>query len=211
MAPSAGSSTNIKGPTKQHLLKLDEIKAAAARQFYTIGYSGTDLRSIASDVDLHVSSLYTYINGKEELLFLIMLDGISAITAALNKSCTSSDALENLRFAINAHIMHHIERPFLAWISQVEIRSLTGSYLERIMEMRRDYEQRWLRILADAEAAGHLAPGSDLKIMMYGVLGLGISVANWYRPEGRIEGVKIAEMLTAQILNGLLLRPGSEH
>lgn len=200
---ATSSSTNSKVPTKEHLRKLEEIKAAAARQFYAIGYAGTDLRSIASEVDLHVSSLYSYINGKEELLFLIMRDGVSAITIAFDQSCTSADAFENLRNAINSHIRHHVERPFLAWISQVEIRSLTGSYRQRIMDMRHDYEEKWLRVLADADAAGHLAPGSDLKIVMYGVLGLGISVANWYRPDGRIEGRRVAEMLTDQILNGL--------
>lgn len=206
MTYRTASAAGGKRPTREHLLKLEEIKTAAARQFYAIGYSGTDLRSIASEVRLHVSSLYSYISGKEELLFLIMQDGMNAITTSLDNACTSADPLERLRSSIMAHIMHHIERPFLAWTSHIEIRSLTGSYRDSIMKMRHDYEQRWLRILTEARDSGNLAEGYDLKLTMYGVLGLGISVANWYHPDGRLEGEEVVSMLTSQVLEGLLPR-----
>jgi TetR/AcrR family transcriptional regulator, cholesterol catabolism regulator len=210
MTDRGSNSANSKRPTRSHLLKLEEIKAAAARQFYAIGYSATDLRSIANEVDLHVSTLYSYISGKEELLFIIMQDGMTEITGSLDRACTSQDPVERLRSAIEAHIMHHVERPFWAWTSHIEIRSLTGAYRDRIMKMRHEYEQRWLRLLTDARESGDLGGDYDLKLTMYGILGLGISVANWYRPDGRLEGEQIATMLTTQILDGLLPRPSSD-
>ena len=51
-------------PTDAHLGRLEEIKTAAARYFYELGFVATDMRRIADAVGLHVSTLYTYIESK---------------------------------------------------------------------------------------------------------------------------------------------------
>src|SRR5687767_8488986 len=72
--------------TTAHVAKLEQIKQVATELFYREGYSATDLRRIGDGADMHVSTLYNYISGKEELLFLILLDGMREIQAGLDEA-----------------------------------------------------------------------------------------------------------------------------
>jgi TetR/AcrR family transcriptional regulator, cholesterol catabolism regulator len=197
----------VQRKTKAHMMKLEEIKTAAARQFYSLGYAATDVRSIADAVQLHVSTLYTYISGKEELLFLIMKDGIqgarSAVEAALAKSDEPVEALHN---AVEAMVLHHASRRFLAWTSHVEIRSLSGQYRDDILRMQSDYEQIWLDLIEKGRDSGAFDV-PDVKLAMYVILSAGHGVSNWFRPDGRLPVERVAVLIARQLLSGIQARP----
>src|ERR1700739_4489663 len=124
--PSIGRPRRIRGPrTPAHLDKLAEIKKEAARCFYAYGYAATDVRTIADRVGLQVSTLYNYISGKEELLYLIMRDGMIEIVAGLDAAPEGlTDPRERLRAAVRSHMLHHAHRQFRAWVGHVEVHSL---------------------------------------------------------------------------------------
>ncbi|MGI8447617.1 MAG: TetR/AcrR family transcriptional regulator, partial [Streptosporangiaceae bacterium] len=147
--PAVGTPRRIRGkPTPAHRDKLEEIKKEAARCFYTLGYAATDVRRIADAVGLQVSTLYNYISGKEELLYLIMRDGITEIAAAFDEAIDGlTDPHERLRAAVRSHVLHHAHRQYRAWTPHVAVRSLTGEYLEEILRERREYKLPWTRIL----------------------------------------------------------------
>ena len=200
------SRVTPRNPTVSHMRKLEKIKIAAAQQFYAVGYAATDMRGLADAVNLHVSTLYTYVTGKEELLYLIMKDGMAEITAAFDKALASTnDPIARMEAAIEAHLMHHATRRFLAWTGQVELRSITGDYREEILRLRDDYEARWLELIRAGQRSGVFA-ASDAKVAAYVILGMGHSVASWYRPDGRLSAEKVAERIAGQLLNGLLAR-----
>ena len=137
-------------PTAAHQDKLETIKAVAAEQFYWSGYAGTDLRSIADDTDMHVASLYNYISGKEDLLLLIMQDGVDEINASLDQALEGiEDPLDRLRLGLQSHILHHAHRRHLGAVSHTEVRSLTGEPRARMVQLRREYEERWDRLVLD--------------------------------------------------------------
>ena len=206
-AKAEASPSTGKRRTKAHTLKLEEIKTAAARQFYSVGYAATDVRSIADAVSLHVSTLYTYISGKEELLYLIMKDGIDEVSATFDAAVArSDDPLEALRNAVEAMILHHASRNFLAWTSHIEIRSLSGQCRDDIVRMQHAYEAKWLKLLGQGSDAGILDI-SDVKLAMYMILGAGHSVSNWYRPGGRLSAKKLAALIARQLISGLQVRP----
>jgi TetR/AcrR family transcriptional regulator, cholesterol catabolism regulator len=203
--PSIGRPRRIRGPrTPAHLDKLAEIKNEAASCFYAHGYAATDVRTIADRVDLQVSTLYNYISGKEELLYLIMRDGMIEIAASLAAATSGlSDPRERLRAAVRSHVLHHAHRRFLAWVGHVEVRSLTGEYLEEILARRKEYEQRWIAILEDGIRA-ELFRVADPRLTMYGMLALGQSVSRWYRPDGQYDAEKIADAMADLVLDGAL-------
>jgi AcrR family transcriptional regulator len=203
---SGDLAANPRQKTRAHLARLDEIKQAAAEQFYDNGYAATDVRSIADAVGLHVSTLYTYISGKEELLYFILKDGMVEISAALDEalSQTASPA-ESIRSAIQAHILHHATRQHLSWTGRIEIRSLTGDYRQEILTLRDAYQERWVRLIENGQRAGVIAP-YDARLVVYGILGFGHSVAGWFLPEGRYPAEEIATMIADQLMSGLLVR-----
>jgi TetR/AcrR family transcriptional regulator, cholesterol catabolism regulator len=195
-----------RAPTAAHRDKLEEIKRHAARHFYGDGYAATDLRGIAYAAQMHVSTLYNYISGKEELLYLIMKDGMLEISAGLDQAVAGrTDAADRLRAAIESHVLHHTHRQHLAWISHVEVRALTGAYLEEILALRRGYEQRWMAILQDGAKAG-LFVDADPRLIMVGILAMGQSVARWYRPDRPYAPEYVARSMADLALLGVLRR-----
>jgi AcrR family transcriptional regulator len=207
-APTIGKPRRIRGKrTPAHLDKLAEIKREAARCFYELGYAATDVRTIADRVGLQVSTLYNYISGKEELLYLIMKDGMTEIAAGLDAAIAGlTDPRERLHAAVRSHVLHHAHRQFRAWVGHVEVRALTGEYLAEILRERREYEQRWIGILEDGIGAGIFAT-QDMQLTMYGILAIGQGVSRWYKPGGRITAEKIADSMADMVLSGVLIRP----
>ena len=192
--------------TAAHLDRLQQIKDVATQYFYAQGYAATDLRQIADGAHMHVSSLYNYITGKEQLLYDIMYEGMVEITAGLDEALKGSDdPADQLRAALEAHILHHAHRRYRAWTSHIELRSLTGDYLKEIQAMRRAYEQRWIEVLERGMATG-LFRKCDPKLTMYGLLAPGQTVSRWYQPGGRMSAEEIARTLTETALSGLLSR-----
>jgi TetR/AcrR family transcriptional regulator, cholesterol catabolism regulator len=203
--PSIGKPRRIRGErTPAHLDKLAEIKTEAARCFYAHGYAATDVRTIADQVGLQVSTLYNYISGKEELLYLIMRDGMTEIEASFEQAVNGlSDPRARLRAAMRSHVLHHAHRQFLAWVGHVEVRALTGGYLEDILGRRRDYERRWITIVEDGVGAGLFRP-ADPRLTVYGMLSLGQGVSRWYQPDGQFDAEKIADAMADLVLDGVL-------
>ncbi len=205
-SPSIGKPRRVRGQrTPAHLDKLAEIKNEAARCFYAHGYAATDVRTIADHVGLQVSTLYNYISGKEELLYLIMRDGMIEIAASLEAAAGGlTDPAERLRAAVRSHVLHHAHRQFLAWVGHVEVRALTGDYLTEILARRREYEQRWIAILQDGIAAGVFSR-ADPRLTMYGMLAIGQGVSRWYRPDGPHDAEEIADTMADLVLDGVLI------
>jgi AcrR family transcriptional regulator len=205
--PSIGKPRRIRGKrTPAHLDKLAEIKKEAAIAFYHQGYAATDVRTIADRVGLQVSTLYNYISGKEELLYLIMRDGMIEIVAGLD---TATEGLtgprDRLRAAVRSHVLHHAHRQFRAWVGHVEVHSLTGAYLEEILGKRREYEQRWIAIIEDGIRAG-VFTDADPRLTMYGILSIGQSASRWYKAGGQYDAEKIADAMADFVLDGVLTR-----
>jgi AcrR family transcriptional regulator len=205
--PSVGKPRRIRGKrTPAHLDKLAEIKKEAANCFYNQGYAATDVRTIADRVGLQVSTLYNYISGKEELLYLIMHDGMIDIAASLDAAIDGlTDPRDRLRAATRSHVLHHAHRQFRAWVGHVEVRSLTGAHLEEILSQRREYERRWIAILEDGIRAGVFAD-ADPRLTMYGILAIGQSVSRWYKADGQYDAEKIADAMAALVLDGVVTR-----
>ena len=191
--------------TPAHLRTLAHIKNVAAECFYVQGYAATDVRTIADRVGIKVPTLYNYISGKQELLYLIMKDGMVEIGAALDAAISKfSDPRDRLRAAIRLHVLHHAKRQFRAWVSHVEVRSLTGAYLEEILGERQEYERRWISILEDGIRVGVFADANP-KLTMYAILAIGQNVARWYK-HGQCDAEQIADLMTDLVLHGLLVR-----
>ena len=193
--------------SEAHLRKLALIKEVAAELFYAYGYAATDLRTIADGVDMHVTTLYNYITEKEELLYMIMRDGMDEISASLEAALAEhpDDYLERLRAALRSHIMHHARRRHLARTGHIEVRSLSGNYLTEILDRRRDHEGKWLSLVKEGIALGVLE-NRDPQMTVYAMLAVGLGVSQWYDPDGRLSAEEIASSLAESALMGAAKR-----
>jgi AcrR family transcriptional regulator len=193
-------------PTQAHLERLESIKEAATELFYAEGYAATDLRSIADATSMHVSSLYNYISSKEELLYLILKDGLGEIALAFDAAVASADdPMDQLRAALRAHIAHHARRRHRAWTSHVEVRALTGERLASILRMRDSYQAKWVSLLEQGISSG-VFDCPDPRLAVLYLLSAGQTVSRWYRPDGRVPADELAASMAEIALQGIFAR-----
>jgi AcrR family transcriptional regulator len=210
----AGTGRRRRPPTEAHSRKLSQLKDVAAEHFFRRGYAATDLRTIADQVGLHVSTLYNYVSGKEELLYLLMCDGMAEIAGGLDEALAGkTEPVARLRAAIKSHVVHHARRRHLAWTCHVEVRALSDPYRAEILAARREYERRIVTLVREAIESGDLQQ-SDPRIVVYGLLAMGQGVSRWYQPDGRVDACDVAESFANMAMNGLVSgrhrAPGAE-
>ncbi|WP_148260976.1 TetR/AcrR family transcriptional regulator [Conexibacter woesei] len=176
----------------------DRLSIEAARMFAERGYHGTSIGDLAGALGIRKASVYTHINGKEELLAQIALAGATAFHAALDAVPEDAAPGERLRLALRAHLGVVDRQLDVATVWLQEWRYLTGDARRRFLAERRRYERRVTRLHQDAVDAGALRADLDVR---HAVL-VFLSVGNWaYTWMSR--GARVGE--TADALWSLLL------
>jgi len=184
-------------------VRLEEIKAAATKHFFRNGYAGTDLRMIAKDLDMHAGSLYNYIESKQELLYLILLDGMTDIHSGLDRALDGVvGPRERLKAAILFHFLHHALRRHISWTNHVEVRALTGKYREEIMAMRKDYEAKWVALVEAGMQSEDFRP-LDAKTTAFGILSMAQGISRWFNPSGHLSANDMAVLYADLLMHGL--------
>jgi AcrR family transcriptional regulator len=167
----------------------ERLSEEAARQFADKGYHGTSIGDLAGALGLQKSSVYTHINGKEDLLVQIALDGSRTFHEGLDTLPAAAGAAEKLRLGLRRHLRTVAGQLGVAVIWLHEWRHLTGSAREEFLAGRRRYEQRVRKLFDEAVASGDLVHDLDIKraTLIY------LSVANWsytwLRPEDPIDSI----------------------
>lgn len=197
----------VKNPPSElspHDARFEEIQLVAARLFAQRGYSGTDLRLIAREVGLHVSSFYNYIDSKEQLLYLVCRRGAEEHTAALERALESvRDPVERVREATRAHVLTNARLRHVAWSSLNDARMLTGPFLTDMRAREAAYEGTWRRLVAEGITAG-VFRDVDIPLITAGILTMLQGVSRWFNPTGRMSEDAVADLYADLVVRGLL-------
>jgi AcrR family transcriptional regulator len=185
----------------------DRIDAAAVEAFATIGYHATSMRRIAMDAGVQAASLYHWYPSKEELLVTLMrrfMDGITReVLAAVDEQ---SSPTRRLAAAVWTHVVYHGMHRRAAFVTDTELRALTGAHREEIMHIRDGYERVFLHLIRDGVQAGELHC-RDPHIATLAILLQCTGVAVWYRPTGELTLQEIADIHVELVLTSLGARP----
>ncbi|MGV8998390.1 MAG: TetR/AcrR family transcriptional regulator [Parvibaculaceae bacterium] len=195
MARTAGSS----GPKT-----LAAIHEAGLQLIYAKGYDAMSLRDLAAKVGLQPGSLYNHINTKQALLFelihthmVVLMERVDEALAEIN------DPKKKLEAFIAFHLTYHIERKREVFIGSAELRSLEPKNRKRIVNLRRDYEDRLAAILEAGAAAKKFKVG-DIRVSTYAILAMLTGICTWYVPKGRIDADKLIAVHTRLVMQGVL-------
>jgi AcrR family transcriptional regulator len=191
MSPRDGSKT------------AEAIRQAAIRLFFEHGYEATTQRDIAAEVGIKVGSLYNHISSKEELLFSIMFDiNRDLLTTAKETLTRYVEPFDRLRAAVELHVTFHVARAREVFIGNSELRSLPPVKRAAVVEQRDRYESLLREIVDEGVKAGVFHTG-DPRLATYGIVAIGTHVADWYRPDGRLEVEQIASLYSDFVLRSL--------
>ncbi len=165
----------------------NHILNTAFQLIATHGYEATSLRMLAHEVGLKAPSLYNYIGSKQQLLVELLEHAIQDLTnRSLGQLSVANEGPQSrLRTFVSVHLMVHMERRDQVFVGNSELRSLAAANRERIIKLRKDYENILIDILRDGKEKGDFRI-DDLQMTAFGILSMLSGVASWYKPGGRL-------------------------
>lgn len=186
---------------------FERVLEAAATLFLDVGYDAASMQQLADRLGLHKSSLYHYVDSKEDLLEQLIDE---AQTTAENDLETAEQDGENgyltaIRLAIQ-QTLH--DRGRVSLVLRQKPSSADG---DGVIARRRAYDQRLARLIERGQTAGVIR--NDMHPMLLARLTLGMVawIVEWYDPKRtRFGADEICDAAVELITHGVVLPP-QEH
>ncbi|MDP6144600.1 MAG: TetR/AcrR family transcriptional regulator [Acidimicrobiales bacterium] len=182
---------------------LERLLGAAAELFLVEGYDGASMQQIADSVDLHKSSLYHYVSGKEDLLARLTSEAQSDAEDNLAEAEGSSDKKEALINALTFAIDQTLnDLGKVSLVLRQKPDSVTG---ERITARRRDHDRRLAAIIEAAQISGDVNDDIHPVLLSRLLLGMIAWLVEWYDPKRtRFDKEMIREAILSVVINGVI-------
>lgn len=162
--------------------RLDDIAETAARLFLDKGYDAASMADLAAATGLGKSSLYHHLSSKDQLLAHIcgrmldeLRDGLDQAAALPGPAGTRLD-----------RALDHVVRIALGQVAASNLLLTVKPTTEtgrRILDERRQLEQRLADLIAGAQADGAVRDDVDPLLLTRLVMGTIHGLVAWYRPE----------------------------
>ena len=181
----------------------DEILLAAAQIFQEKGYHAASMKDIAEAVELQKGSLYHHVESKQEILLALLDEALERIVDILqdikNQDLTPD---QKLRQAMRSYLSFMAENRSISSVLVLEHRSLEPDLKKQHIPKRDHVEKIWLDILNEGISEGYFSteqPGLIIK----GLLGVLNWTITWYREDGTLTPIEIADHFSDLFLQGL--------
>ncbi|KAA9156324.1 TetR/AcrR family transcriptional regulator [Amycolatopsis acidicola] len=161
-----------------------DIREAALELFTGKGFEATTMADIGAAVGMRGPSLYKHVDSKQDLLAGIMVATMKELLAGHDNAVAgTTDPVERLRRATEAHVRYHARHRLEAFVGNREIRSLVEPHRTEVLKLRAKYENRFRELVRAGVDAGVFTVGS-VRLASYAILDLGMGVSAWYREHG---------------------------
>jgi AcrR family transcriptional regulator len=169
------------------------LLAAGVAAFGAKGFHGTTTRDIASAAGMSPAALYVHHRSKEELLYLISVEGHQRILALVREVIGATDGpTDQIRELAYRFARRHAREHTWARVVNYELTALSPDHLAEVMELRAAINHEVRAVIEAGVAAGEFDT-SDPSMTSVAVLSLGIDIARWYDDRGRWSPDQVAE------------------
>ncbi len=173
--------------------RADEILDVAARLFYERGYPSVSTRALAQGAGIQGGSLYHHFTSKEEMLYRICLYGsegfFAELVPVLSREASFTERLDEF---VRAYVLRFWERRYPIAVLFRESDHLSPGHAQELRAVRRRFQQKFQRFVADGVAAGEFAV-PDAKVAGIAILDMLNGIDNWRRTTGRLGVEDMAE------------------
>jgi AcrR family transcriptional regulator len=183
----------------------DRILYTAAKLFRESGFERTTVRQIAEACELLPGSLHYRYRTKDEILVDMMRAAIEkTIRAITEATARSTDPLQQVRAALQAHIEVLLSGDDMMYVLLFEWRSMRGAARKEMIRERDRYERCWTVMLDALKAQGMIR--AEVDTHLFRLIGLGAInwMATWYKKGGEYSLAEIGESLWQVISRGIL-------
>lgn len=182
----------------------ERVLEAAAELFRTEGYDAATMQQLADKLGLHKSSLYHYVDGKDDLLEQLTRSAQDTAEAELTAAENDPDNgfLKAVSLATE-QTLRDVGRTSL--VLHQKPGTPTG---DAVVERRRAYDRRLSKLIEEAQSSGTVR--EDIHPMLLARLTMGMVswLVEWYDPElSRFEPEEIREAVLALVTGGVIIPP----
>lgn len=191
--------------------RRQEILQAALELFATVGYRATTMSDIGNRIGIRGPSLYKHWASKHELLAAIMTGMMDELLRRQREALAEGgDVCDRLDRITRVHVQYHAEHRYEAFVGHREIDSLEEPDRTGLLDLRREYESHFRKLVREGRLEGTFHANSD-RLASYAILDMGIGVSSWYNPEGAVRPPELAANYAAFALNLLGVPPAAKR
>lgn len=177
------------------------IQRQAAALWATKGYDA-GVQELCDVTGLGKGALYYHIGSKTKLLYEMLRGQLEDIIAGGEAIAAGPEPARTRLRMLSRHLLRSIADARPEWtVFQQEVNVLGGARRDEIMALRARYERVWRDLLAEGEAAGELAPVSD--VVVKGILGMHNYSYLWLRADGSLSPEDVADQFCDVLIGGL--------
>jgi AcrR family transcriptional regulator len=182
------------------VLKRERIVSAAVELFYERGYDQTTLEAVAERLGVTKPFIYSHFESKTDLLAEICGRGIGSSLRSINTVLTmQASPTEKLRALGQQFVTSVLENQKPIAIFTREEKNLAPKDFKRISDMRRAFDAKLNGLLNEGIARGEFRI-ADPAIAALAIGGMVSWAYVWYRENGRLPLPKLADQLSALIV-----------
>jgi AcrR family transcriptional regulator len=184
----------------------ESLLAVAVAVFNERGYDGTSMEDLSRRLGIAKSSIYHHVDSKEDLLQMALdraLDGLFSV--AEQARAGNEPAIDRLEFLVRGSVRVLTDRlPYVTLLLRARGNTATE---RRALSRRREFDQIVADLVKEAELDGDIRPDIDPAVTARLLFGMVNSVAEWYRPGHRDDG--LASAVCAMAFDGLRIHPAA--
>jgi len=166
----------------------DDVVAAAGRLFAERGYHGTSMRDLGKELGLLGSSLYSHVDGKQQLLVEVVNRGAGFFQQAADDAlAVEGSATERMRALIDGHTRVVLDHRSEVRTYLNEADSLDHERRASVIAARDRYEDAYRTVLKEGATDGSFRADLDPPLAAIFILSILNAVDRWYREDGRVD------------------------
>lgn len=171
---------------------FSEVLAVSQRYFANVGYDGTSMREIASEVGIQPATLYSHFRSKEDILWILVSTAIEKLHAWQDEVADASHSPKEALWHFAAcHARFHALNHDQALLAARRSQSLDSARFADLRKLRKAYEQRLEAILQAGAETGVFAI-DEIHVSTFAILQMGTGISTWYQPGGALAAEDIA-------------------
>lgn len=188
--------------------KMTMICKNAAQVFAKNSYMGTTLGDIAQATGISKAGIFHYFAKKEEILFWIVYKFLHTNFLTMkNKIDACESNQEKLLVSIQNTIDSCRDNQNETRIVFMELRNLSGEYIDVIREKQREYTSS-LKTIVEKLIDKRSKDANDLTLITFCLLGMCSWSYTWFKPDGKSTTVELSETIYRIFMGDLkILKP----
>jgi len=170
------------------------IEEAALDLFFERGYRSTSMRDIAQACGITAAALYNHFPSKDQILYAMVHRLHEELEAAIDAAAAAAgrDPRDRLAAIVRAHAIVHTRHRKDAHVANSEIFALEEPGRGVVVESRRRMAETF-RATIDAGVASSAFTVEDVLVTTFAIINMGIRIAEWFRPDGRLTAEQVAD------------------